>query len=80
MALWLKNTSKIKRMLIFIGKNSLYLWFVHNFVYAGLIHFTLDWSGYWLVYFIILFAVSLGVAILLEKIENRLVERQVECR
>ena len=69
-ALWLKKTSKIKSTLIFIGKNSLYLWFVHNFVYAGLIYFILDWSGYWLVFFLILFVVSLGVAILLEKIEK----------
>lgn len=78
--LWLKKTSKIKSTLTFIGENSLYLWFVHNFVYAGLIHFILDWSGYWFVFFLILFAVSLGAAILLEKIENRLVEWQVECR
>ena len=69
-ALWLKKTSKIKSTLIFIGKNSLYLWFVHNFVYAVLIYFILGWSGYWLVFFLILFVVSLGVAILLEKIEK----------
>lgn len=64
------KTTNIKKLFLFMGNNSLYLWLIHNLVYDRMVSFLFKWSGYWFVFFIVLFAVSLGMAILLEKIEK----------
>lgn len=69
-SLGFRGAYPLKKVLCFFGKNSLYLWFVHNLVYDRLASFLVQRVGYWLVFYLIMIVVSLVVAIFLRYVEN----------
>lgn len=60
----------VKKILVILGENSIYLWFVHNLIYDRLYSFLIKRSGYWLVFYLVMLAIGLVLSIILKKIEK----------